>query len=262
MDRERSRGGEKTRGRQLEKNNLAELWKAAQIGVLLTFSGYMLSPCIKLQQWAGLRERERHVEWQARDWLNHRELRSKDEQSEIAGVSKLNRWCTPVIHYMNRQHAASQADRQSSFRDAGYEELQLKRETEERPGLRSLLCQLCSSVTCGLLTCQVYTHYLILEEHEVMKTSNDRCILNTNQPVTLTWRRSCRLTNAKPMLNDYKLHNLLFPNNWADVEYYGFLGNHYRTATLLACDTITCSLPEHFFVTEMPKVTWSMYAFQ
>lgn len=135
-------------------------------------------------------ERERHVERQARDWLNHRVLRSKDEQSEIARVSKLNRWCTPVIHYMNRQHAASQADRKSSFRDAGYEELQLKRETEERPRLRSLPCQLCSSVTCGSLTCQVYAHYLILEEHEVMKTSNDRWILNTNQPVTLTWRRS------------------------------------------------------------------------
>lgn len=158
-------------------------------------------------------QRERETRWATGEGLA-----KQQRAAEIAGVSKLNRWCTPVIHYMNRQHAASQADRQSSFRDAGYEELQLKRETEERPRLRSLLCQLCSSVTCGSLTCQVYTHYLILEEHKVMKTSNNRWILNTNQPVTLTWRRSCRLTNAKPMLNDYKLHNLLFPNNWAVTE--------------------------------------------
>lgn len=164
-------------------------------------------------------QRERETRWATGEGLAKQQRAAEQGRAERDSRSEqIKQVMSPVIHYMNRQHAASQADRQSSFRDAGYEELQLKRETEERPRLRSLLCQLCSSVTCGSLTCQVYTHYLILEEHKVMKTSNNRWILNTNQPVTLTWRRSCRLTNAKPMLNDYKLHNLLFPNNWAVTE--------------------------------------------
>lgn len=79
----------------------------------------MLSQSTKILWWA--RPREGGSERQERDGMNRDEPWREEKKRGRAGPSKLNRWRILIIRSTKKCHAASQADRQSSFIDTGVE---------------------------------------------------------------------------------------------------------------------------------------------